>query len=239
MRIDKLLAHTGFGTRKEVKKLLKKKLVTINGEEITDPKTHTDPEKDTVLFDGEPVVYQEYIYFMLNKPAGLISATEDELHETVIDILEPHDTLQEPFPVGRLDKDTEGLLLLTNDGALAHALLSPKKHVDKRYEALVSGKVTQEDVTAFEAGVVLEDGYQTMPSQLRILSVDEEKEESRVEIVIQEGKFHQIKRMMEAVGKEVVYLKRLTMGPLELDPTLELGHYRELTKEEIDLLRNR
>ncbi|WP_028274992.1 pseudouridine synthase [Atopococcus tabaci] len=237
MRIDKLLAHSGFGTRKEVKKLLKSKLVWVNEEPVTDPKVHVNPEEDEIAVGGEPVHYQEFVYFMMNKPQDVISATEDVYHHTVIDLLEPQDSIQEPFPVGRLDIDTEGFLLLTNDGALAHQLLSPKKHVDKVYEAVVDGIVTEADKEAFAKGVTLDDGYETLPAELEILSVDEEAGQSHTRLTIHEGKFHQVKRMFEAVGKEVTHLTRISMGPLELDPALELGQYRALTKEEISLLK--
>lgn len=238
MRLDKLLAHSGLGTRKEVKKLLKKKIVEVNNEIVTDPKVHIDPEVDNVTVSGEPLDYQEFIYLMMNKPQGVISATEDNLHETVLDLLEMQDSLQEPHPVGRLDIDTEGLLILTNDGKLTHRLLSPKHHVDKLYYAEIDGIVTEEDQTVFEQGVILEDDYQTLPAKLEIVSVNEDTNTSVIKLVIQEGKFHQVKRMMHSVGKEVTYLKRLEMGPLKLDDQLELGAYRELTSEELDLLRN-
>ncbi|MFO8068789.1 MAG: pseudouridine synthase [Alkalibacterium sp.] len=241
MRLDKLLAHSGLGTRKEVKKLLKKKIVEVNEKIVVDPKTHVDPETDVITVLGERIAYQEFVYFMLNKPQGVISATEDAVHDTVIDLLEPQDSLQEPHPVGRLDIDTEGLLLLTNDGKLTHRLLSPKHHVDKLYYAQVDGIVTEEDVDAFKTGVTLEDEfgtYETMPAKLTILETDEEAGTSKVEITIQEGKFHQVKRMMETVGKKVTYLKRVAMGDLKLDPLLELGAYRPLTEAEIDMLEN-
>lgn len=237
MRIDKLLAHSGLGTRKEVKKLLKSSIIEINGEIVKDPKTQVDPDQDEIKIAGDPLDYQEFVYFMLNKPAGVISATEDVMHETVLDLLELSDIVQEPHPVGRLDIDTEGLLLLTNDGGLTHRLLSPKHHVDKTYLAEIEGIVTDEDVAAFRKGVELDDGYQTMPAELKVLAVDEESQTSNIEITIQEGKFHQVKRMFHAVGKEVLYLKRLSMGPLTLDPHLELGAYRECTKEEIEQLK--
>lgn len=237
MRIDKLLAHSGLGTRKEVKKLLKSSIIEINGEIVKDPKTQVDPDQDEIKIAGDPLDYQEFVYFMLNKPAGVISATEDVMHETVLDLLELSDIVQEPHPVGRLDIDTEGLLLLTNDGGLTHRLLSPKHHVDKTYLAEIEGIVTDEDVAAFRKGVELDDGYQTMPAELKVLAVDEESQTSNIEITIQEGKFHQVKRMFHAVGKEVLYLKRLSMGPLTLDPHLELGAYRECTKEEIAQLK--
>ncbi|GAA0354585.1 pseudouridine synthase [Alkalibacterium iburiense] len=237
MRLDKLLAHSGLGTRKEVKKLLKTKIVEVNEEVVTDPKVHVDPELDTITVGGEPIEYQEFVYFMLNKPQGVISATEDVMHETVLDLLELQDSLQDPHPVGRLDIDTEGLLVLTNDGKLTHQLLSPKKEVPKTYEAEIAGIMTSEDIEAFLKGVTLDDGYETLPAQLVLKEVNEDEQSSKVEITIHEGKFHQVKRMVEAVGKEVTYLKRLSMGPLTLDPNLELGSYRELTKEEIALLK--
>ena len=241
MRLDKLLAHSGLGTRKEVKKLLKKKIVEVNEEIIIDPKTHVDPETDRITVGGEPILYQEFVYFMLNKPQGVISATEDLVHETVVDLLEPQDSLQEPHPVGRLDIDTEGLLVLTNDGKLTHRLLSPKHHVNKVYYAEVDGLVTEEDVETFKTGITLSDDFEeyvTMPAVLKILETDEEAGTSKVEVTIQEGKFHQVKRMILSVGKTVTYLKRLSMGELKLDPQLELGAYRPLTEEEISLLEN-
>lgn len=237
MRLDKLLAHSGLGTRKEVKKLLKTKIVEVNEKTVTDPKTHVDPDTDKVTVGGEKLDYQEFVYFMMNKPQGVISATEDLMHETVLDLLEMQDSLQEPHPVGRLDIDTEGLLILTNDGKLTHRLLSPKHHVDKRYYAEIDGIVTEDDIVQFKEGVTLDDDYETLPADLEILSTDEEAGTSVIELVIREGKFHQVKRMMQAVGKEVTYLKRLEMGPIKLDDTLELGAYRELTSEEIDLLK--
>lgn len=237
MRIDKLLAHSGLGTRREVKILLKSSIIEINGVIVKDPKTQVDPDTDTILIGGEELDYQEFVYFMLNKPAGVISATEDERHDTVLDLLQPSDIVQEPHPVGRLDIDTEGLLLLTNDGALTHKLLSPKRHVDKKYFAEIEGIVTESDVLEFEKGITLADDYVTMPAKLSILSVDEAEQTSKIEVTIQEGKFHQVKRMFHAVGKDVLYLKRLSMGSLELDPQLELGAYRECTKEEIAQLK--
>lgn len=239
MRLDKLLSHSGFGTRKEVKNLLKKKGVTVNGEVQKDGKFQIHLEKDIVEVFGEEVSYQEFVYFMLHKPQGVISATTDNLHETVIDLLEPHDQLQEPFPVGRLDIDTEGLLLLTNDGVLTHELLSPKKHVNKVYEAEINGIVTEEDAAAFKKGITLDDGYICKPAVLEIVETNEFEGTSWIRVTIQEGKFHQVKRMFEGVGKEVVYLKRLSMGVLILDEELPLGQYRPLTLEEIEQLKNR
>ncbi|MGG5252602.1 pseudouridine synthase [Neobacillus sp. SM06] len=235
MRVDKLLANLGYGSRKEVKQLLKSGQVKINGAVVKDAKEHVDPNKDSVTLHGEVIEYKEFIYLMMNKPPGVLSATEDNRSETVIDLLEIEDQVYEPFPVGRLDKDTEGLLLITNDGKLAHRLLSPKKHVPKTYFAVIDGEVTEEDVRAFQEGVTLDDGYSTKPGELVILKSGIR---SDIELTITEGKFHQVKRMFEAVGKKVVYLKRITMGPLELDETLELGEYRELTEEEIQILKD-
>ena len=239
LRVDKLLAHAGYGTRSEIKKAVKLGRVLVNELKVKDSGMIVDPAIDVVAFDGEVVSYRSVIYVMLNKPQGVISATEDGRERTVIDLLEPEDVLLKPFPVGRLDKDTTGLLLLTNDGQLAHELLSPKKHVDKTYEAYVLGEVTIDDQLAFEQGVMLDDGYVTKPARLVILS-HEEGEEGRcssIRLTITEGKFHQVKRMFEAVGKKVVYLKRITMGSLSLDHTLALGAYRELTEEELTGLR--
>ncbi|KZZ85751.1 pseudouridine synthase [Bacillus sp. SJS] len=235
MRIDKLLATIGYGSRKEVKKMLKTGAVLADGVVIKDAKTHVDPENQMVTVNGEQVEYREFIYLMMNKPPGVLSATEDIAQHTVIDLLTPEDAVREPFPVGRLDKDTEGLLVITNDGQLSHQLLSPKKHVPKTYYADISGEVTESDISAFKIGVTLDDEYVTKPARLIILKSGETSE---IELTITEGKFHQVKRMFEAVGKKVTYLKRLTMGDLELDEDLEPGEYRDLTDEEVEILRN-
>ncbi|MED4203014.1 pseudouridine synthase [Neobacillus mesonae] len=234
MRIDKMLANLGYGSRKEVKQLLKSGAVKVDDAVVKDAKQHVNPETETVTLNGEVIDYKEFIYLMMNKPPGVLSATEDNNDETVIDLLELEDQVFEPFPVGRLDKDTEGLLLITNDGQLAHRLLSPKKHVPKTYFAVIDQEVTKEDVKAFAQGVVLDDGYKTKPGDLKILKSGIR---SDIELTITEGKFHQVKRMFQAVGKRVVYLQRISMGPLALDETLELGEYRELTDEEVELLK--
>ena len=236
MRIDKFLSNMGFGSRKEVKVLLKSKAVEVNGTVVKDPKIHVNEEADVVSVEGDPVEYTKFIYLLMNKPQGVISATEDKYDRTVVDLLDEEDRHFEPFPVGRLDKDTEGLLLLTNDGKLAHELLSPKKHVEKTYFAKVNGQVTEEDGESFQKGVMLDDGYVTKPAKLKIL---ESGPVSEIELTITEGKFHQVKRMFQSVGKEVVYLQRLSMGPLQLDRNLKLGQYRPLTEEEIELLTQR
>ncbi|MFJ8262502.1 pseudouridine synthase [Rummeliibacillus sp. NPDC094406] len=234
MRLDKLLSNMGYGSRKEVKQLLKMKAVSVDGVIIKDVSLHVDPEKQNVTVLGERVHYQEFIYLMMNKPAGVISATEDLHDQTVIDLLDPFHAHFEPFPVGRLDKDTEGFLLITNDGVLAHNLLSPKKHVPKVYYANIDGRVTEEDIEAFNHGVILDDGYHTKPGKLTILKSGETSE---IELMISEGKFHQVKRMFEAVGKKVTYLKRLSMGNLQLDENLKLGEYRELSSDEIENIK--
>lgn len=228
MRLDKYLADMNAGTRSELKKDIRKGLVRVGGSVVRDPGFGVDPEYDDVVYRGVSVKYETYVYYMLNKPQGVISASEDRRMKTVIDLL-PSDHRRDLFPVGRLDRDTEGLLLITNDGELAHRLLSPKYHVDKKYEARISGEVTGEDVLAFAQGIPLED-FTCMPADLVILSAGEISE---IAVTIREGKFHQIKRMFEAVGKEVIYLKRVTMGSLILDEELAPGASRRLTEEEL------
>lgn len=230
MRLDKLLSNMGVGSRKEVKALLKKKQVTVNGIVSKDSGEKIDPNKDEIAVNGEIIRYEQYIYLMMNKAPGYISATTDKREKTVIDLLREDVQHFKPFPVGRLDKDTEGLLLLTNDGELAHELVSPKKDIGKTYFARINGKVTVDDITVFREGVVLEDGYEAKPGELTILQSDAISE---IELTITEGKFHQVKRMFEAVGKRVIYLKRLRMGELQLDPDLKLGAYRPLTESEL------
>ncbi len=234
LRLDKYLADMGIGTRSEIKDWIRKGRVRINEEICKKPETKVDINRDEVYFDQSKVSYRRFLYLMLHKPAGVVSATTDNVSRTVLDLI--CDTQgKELFPVGRLDKDTEGLLILTNDGDLAHRLLSPRKHVDKVYYARVSGLVTAEDQEAFLQGVRIEEDYITLPAKLHILFSGDISE---IELTIQEGKFHQVKRMFEAVGKEVIYLKRLSMGGLSLDPSLAPGEYRELTEEEITYLNS-
>lgn len=266
IRLDKMLGNLGYGTRSGIKSLVRQGAVTVNGERVKDPGMQIHPEQDQVMLDGERIVYRDTVYVMLHKPAGVVSATEDNRDRTVLDLLDPEVTVFSPFPVGRLDKDTEGLLLLTNDGKLAHELLSPRKHVPKTYRSLVAGDVGETDYEAFRQGVTLDDGYVTLPAELKVLtgsSVQQPDQEafyaaemagakelagrsgtsaltgplSWIELTIHEGKFHQVKRMFEAVGKKVLYLRRISMGPLVLDPTLEPGRWRELTAEEVESLR--
>ena len=246
MRLDKYLAEMGEGTRQEVKAFIRKGRVMVNGVPVKKPEAKVEEGKDQVTLAGRKIPYQKYLYYMLNKPAGVITATTDSRERTVLDLL-GEDRRKDLFPVGRLDKDTEGLLLITNDGSLAHRLLSPRKHVDKCYYAKVRGEVTGEDVEQFAQGLFLaglgeEKEEKTMPARLEILKTASASGKeapgivSEILLTIQEGKFHQVKRMFQAVGKEVLYLKRLSMGSLKLDPELAPGQYRELTKEEMERL---
>ena len=236
IRIDKLLSNVGVGSRSEIKKYIKLNLVKVNDKIVKDSGLLVNPQSDFITFNQKEVNYKEFIYIMLNKPNGYLSATYDKKDKIVLDLIDKKYLSYEPFPVGRLDKDTEGLLILTNDGQLSHRVLSPKKHVPKTYFARVDGKVEYEDIKIFEEGVVLDDGYKTMPSILKILKSDDISE---IELTINEGKFHQVKRMFESVGKKVIYLKRISMGKLKLDENLKLGEYRELTEEEVKLLEER
>ena len=234
MRLDKFLCEMGVGTRSEVKNYLKKGQVTVNEEIIKKPETKIDENKDTICFLGRPLSYEAVQYFLLNKPAGCVTATRDNLSETVMSFL-PENRRDDLFPVGRLDKDTEGLLLITNDGQLAHELLSPRKHVDKTYFAVVDGLVCEEHIQQFAKGLDIGDEDLTMPANLKILK---SAEVSEIELTIQEGRFHQVKRMFEAVGTKVTYLKRISMGPLVLGE-LQPGEVRTLTEEEVEQLKNR
>ncbi len=228
-RLDKLLASTGRWSRSEVKRLVREGRVFVDGRIAALAEEKYDPRSVAFSVDGEAVRLQKFVYVMLNKPAGVLSATEDGKGRTVLDLLPEAYQKRGLFPVGRLDKDTEGLLLLTNDGALAHALLSPKKHVDKVYYARVDGMLTEDDCAAFAAGMTLGDGLSCLPAGLEILFAGTESEAL---VTLREGKFHQIKRMLAARGKPVLYLKRLSMGALMLDESLASGAWRELTEEE-------
>jgi len=234
MRLDKLLAHAGVGTRKQVKKLIKKGAVTVNGQPARDAGMIIDPSHDEVFMDDARINYREMIYIMMNKPKGVITSTYDPSERTVVDLLPPEMTILNPSPVGRLDKDTEGLLLITNDGELAHRLLSPKKKVVKKYYAQIQGIVDENDVQAFEEGITLEDGYKTLPAGLEIIRA---ADVSEVYVYLTEGKYHQVKRMFKALDKHVIYLKRVAMGSLILDEDLEPGKWRELTEEEVASLK--
>jgi len=228
MRLDKLLAHAGYGTRKEVKALIKAKLVSVNGAAALKDKQQIDEFHDIVCVDGEPIQYAKFQFIMMNKPAGVICANRDDYHETIMDHFETF-IGTDMFPVGRLDIDTEGLVLICNDGKLAHRLLSPKHHVDKCYEVHLEKPIDDEQLTKLSEPLDLGD-FITQPAQYEVLS------DTCIRLVIQEGKFHQVKRMMKAVDNEVVYLKRLRFGPLILDDTLEVGEWRYLTQSETEAL---
>lgn len=232
MRLDKFLANAGVGTRSEVKQYVKKGLIQVNGTTVKKADLNISESEDEILYQNKKITLQTHFYYMMNKPQGVISATEDNFQKTVLDLL-GNDKRFDLFPVGRLDKDTEGLLLITNDGDLAHRLLAPKKHVSKIYYARIQGRVTEEDVAAFREGLDIDEDFKALPANLKILKSDEESE---IEVEIFEGKFHQVKRMFQAVGKKVVFLKRLSMGKLVLDPTLTVGEYRALTSKELDML---
>ncbi len=254
LRLDKYLADMGLGTRTEIKEFIKKGFVTWNGEIVKKPEQKVDTQKDRVFYHGIEIPYHTMEYYMINKPAGVLTATEDKRQKTILDFFD-HSIRNDLFPVGRLDKDAEGLLLITNDGALAHKLLSPKNHIPKRYFVIVSGIIEQQDIDAFAKGLMIPAygkekkkkkqkketdrfaAFQAMPAKMKILFLDKEKKQSHVEIQIYEGKFHQIKRMCQAISKPVIYLKRISMGNLELDHSLKLGEYRALTEEEINNVR--
>ncbi|WP_217593871.1 pseudouridine synthase [Cohnella sp. GbtcB17] len=290
MRLDKMLGNLGYGTRSVLKSLVRQGAVTVNGVRVKDPGMQIDPHADEVVLEGERIVYRDTVYAMLYKPAGFVSATEDNRERTVLELLPDDIRVLSPFPVGRLDKDTEGLLLLTNDGKLSHDLLSPRKHVPKTYQALVAGLVGSADIATFATGVTLDDGYVTLPATLRVVEraagganagadaaeatgEDAKRDASAfsmakaidrldtfpalkanrtswqeaveagealtwIELTIAEGKYHQVKRMFEAVGKKVLYLRRSEMGPLPLDESLAPGEWRELTEEELERLRS-
>ena len=234
-RLDKIIASTGKWSRKEVKNLIRHGQVLVDGLPAAGPEEKADPETAEIVVNGERLTYQRYTWIMLNKPAGYLSATEDGRGKTVLDLLAQELRRQGLFPVGRLDKDTEGLLLLTNEGGLAHDLLSPRHHVDKVYYARVAGHLTEEDCQAFAAGMTLDDGLVCQSAVLEILSAGEESE---AHVTLREGKFHQVKRMLAYRGKPVLYLERVKMGNLTLDPDLPRGEYRFLTAEEVENLRS-
>ncbi len=227
LRLDKYLCGMNVGTRSQVKKELKLGMVSVNGKTITRPEYKVDETTAQVAYKGKVLEYHKYVYYMLNKPAGVVSATKDNLHGTVAELLQSAG-FGDLFPVGRLDKDTEGLLLMTNDGRLAHALLSPGKHVEKRYEAELEEGLSKEALQKLEQGVEIGEKHPTRPARVERLG------EKKIALTITEGKFHQVKRMLEAVGNRVVFLRRVAMGSLELDESLAPGEYRELTKGEVE-----
>lgn len=232
MRIDKFLSEMNIGSRKEIKEAVKKGRIKVNDVVIKSSDLKISPDIDEIYYDNKLVKYVEYEYFIMNKPGGVVSATKDDADTTVIDLIKTN-IREDIFPMGRLDKDTEGLLIITNDGDMAHRLLSPSNHVKKIYFARIEGKVTDNDILKFKEGLTLKDGTVTKPSELKIILSDEISE---IELTIYEGKYHQVKRMFASVGKKVIYLKRICMGDLYLDESLKPGEYRELTKEELKKL---
>ncbi len=238
IRLDKYLVEMAVGSRSQIKEAAKKGRIRVNGEIEKRTEKKIDPQKDQVFVDGVEISYVKTEYYMLNKPQGVVSATWDNLHKTVLDLLEDKKR-KDLFPVGRLDIDTEGLLLITNDGDLAYRLLSPKRHVDKVYDAKVSGTLPEDAREQFKRGIVLTDGTPTLPAHLEILKTEEALSEllSEIRLTIHEGKFHQVKRMFEAIGCKVVYLKRISMGSLVLDDKLSPGQYRPLTEDEVQKLQ--
>lgn len=234
MRLDKYLSNHGVGSRKEVKVLIKKKQITINGTVAKKSDIKINPDSDIIMVHQKMIKYEPFVYLMLNKPAGVVSSTQDK-DMTVIDLITGYEHY-DLHPVGRLDKDTEGLLIITNDGQFSHEVLSPKKHVNKTYYARIDGVVTEATVSQFAEGLILDDGYHTMPGELTIINSGNISE---IELVIQEGKFHQVKRMFEAVQMKVLYLKRIKMGSLALDDKLALGQYRKLNENEITLVKDK
>ena len=231
MRIDKFLSSMGICTRTEAAKAAKKGSLAVNGAVCKDVGTHIDPERDSVVFCGSEVVYKKHRYIMLNKPEGYVSATEDGKYPTVIDLLPDEYKKFDLFPCGRLDKNTLGLMLITDDGDLAHNLLSPKHHVKKTYYFNSKFELSEDDRVLLEGGVTLEDGYETKPAEIELC-----EDRKSGNITLTEGKYHQIKRMLEAVHNKITYLERISFGPLSLDPALERGEWRELSDEEIKSL---
>ena len=229
IRLDKILAHSGYGSRKEVKELIRKGFVMVNGEIITDDDFKVDEINDEITIADSTIKYEKNIYIMLNKPDGYISATYDNHDPIVLDLIEGYEK-RNLFPVGRLDKDTVGLLLITNDGDLAHRMLSPKKHVDKTYYLKFEGELTLDKISKFQEGIILDDGYLCMPASYNKINNNEGM------LTIKEGKYHQVKRMLEALDCKVTYLKRISFGPITLDENLQEGEYRFLTDEELKLI---
>ena len=237
IRLDKFLSEMSGWTRSEVKKIVRTGSVTVDGNEVKKPETKIDEKLSIVRVDGRQIKYNKYEYYMLNKPKGFVSATTDREHKTVVDIISSSEK-KDLFPVGRLDIDTEGLLLITNDGELAHRLLSPKNHVEKTYYVEVSGILDDVDVDAVEEGLDIGEEKKTIPAKMEILKTDIQNNISSCYLTIHEGKFHQVKRMMKKLGKTVTYLKRVSMGSLILDSKLKKDNYRKLTEQEIIELKN-
>lgn len=235
-RLDNILVNSGYGSRREVQKIIKQKKVTVNGEIINRPSMHFDILKDDICVLGEKVLYKEFVYLMLNKPSGFVSATHDKFERTVLELIDDKDKFLDPYPIGRLDKDTVGLLIISNDGNMCHRVLSPKYHVEKKYFVRVDTCLNSSHVEIFKNGVVLDNGYKCKPCELIILNSDSET--SECEVILTEGKFHQIKKMFEAIDSKVLYLKRTKFSGIELDENLNEGEYRNLSDEEINILKS-
>lgn len=236
MRVDKFLHDMNMGTRTQIRKMIKDKLIFVNDTVVKTGRVKVDPVVDEVRLKDQVIEYQQYFYFMMNKPLGVLTATEDRKQKTVMDLFNKVDLRNDLFPVGRLDKDTQGLLLITNNGQLAHDLLAPERHVDKTYEAVVTGKITDQAVEEFQKGITLKDGTTLKPAQLIIEHYSELDDQTVVKVVLKEGKYHQVRRMFGSLGEKVVTLRRTSFGPLELDVGLLPGTYRELTDDEINRL---
>lgn len=234
MRLDKLLELEKIGSRRKVKALIRSKQVTVDGQIILDESQNVDAELQKIYVGNKKIKRSAHVYYMLNKPQGVVTAVKDAHHQTVIELLDVKDQRAGIYPIGRLDRDTEGLLLLTDNGQLGYQLLLPHKKVTKRYEVVVNERLTEADCEIFADGIIFSDGKKCKPAELTILSSETKK--SRAYLDITEGKFHQVKKMFLSVGKKVVYLKRLSMGPIQLDPTLSLGEYRSLNQEELKTL---
>ena len=238
MRLDKFLSQTGKFTRAEAKKVIKSKRVRLNGEVVKDGKIKINEDSDKIFLDGELLALNnKEVYYMLNKPAGVVSATRDDKDKTVIDLIDSPGRKEDLFPVGRLDKETTGLLIITNDGKFAHNIISPKKHIPKTYEAVVTGKISEKEVKIFSQGMELANGDKLQPAHLDVISYSKKDDTSKVRVIIHEGKYHQVRRMFGAVSQRVLELDRVKIGLLELDDTLERGEYRELTEKELNLIK--
>ncbi|WP_161065099.1 pseudouridine synthase [Ligilactobacillus salivarius] len=238
MRLDKFLSQTGKFTRAEAKKVIKSKRVRLNGEVVKDGKIKINEDSDKIFLDGELLALNnKEVYYMLNKPVGVVSATKDDKDKTVIDLIDSPGRKEDLFPVGRLDKETTGLLIITNDGKFAHNIIFPKKHIPKTYEAVVTGKISEKEVKIFSQGMELANGDKLQPAHLDVISYSKKDDTSKVRVIIHEGKYHQVRRMFGAVSQRVLELDRVKIGLLELDDTLERGEYRELTEKELNLIK--
>lgn len=235
-RLDNFLVNTGYGSRKEVQKLIRSNQVRVNEEVVNKPSIHVDVLKDKVFILDEEVVYRDFVYLMMNKPAGFVSSTYDKFDRTVLELVLDEDKILDPYPIGRLDKDTVGLLIISNDGDMCHRVLSPKHHVKKKYFVKVNGSLNNSHIEIFSNGIVLDGDIKCKPAKLTILQSD--RSESRCELILTEGKFHQVKRMFDVLGLKVIYLRRVEFGGIKIDETLKEGEYRHLTEEEVGLLKS-